>query len=80
MTIKNREIPKIPDSLPLVVNDETAAAILGVSASYLRKSRYEGRIGHRTPPPKHVKIDGRRLYKVVELRAWVDRLESKEAI
>ena len=79
-TIKNRELPTIPDNLPLMLNDKDAAKLLGVSASYLRKSRSTGTIGHRTPPPPFTKVDGRRLYKVAELRAWVDALESSEAI
>ena len=79
-SIRNREIPTIPENLPLMLNEEYAAMLLGVSKSYLSKSRSTGAIGRRTPPPPHVKVDGRRLYKVSELRAWVDALESSEAI
>jgi hypothetical protein len=79
-SIKNRELPRIPDNLPLMVNDTTAAKILGVSASYLRKSRSTGAVGHRTPPPKFVRVDGRRLYRVADLKKWADALEGMDAI
>jgi hypothetical protein len=77
VTIKNRELPRISDNLPLMVNDKTASKILGVSVSYLRKSRSTGAVGHRTPPPKFVKVDGRRLYRVADLKAWAEGLEGR---
>jgi hypothetical protein len=63
-----------------MVNDVTAAEILGISDSYLKKSRSTGVVGHRTPPPKFVKVDGRRLYRVADLKAWVEQLESRDTI
>jgi hypothetical protein len=80
MTIKNRALPQIPDKLPLLVNSKTAAAILGVSESYLRKSRSTGIVGHRTPPPTSVKVGGRCLYRVDDLRKWAAALEGESAI
>jgi hypothetical protein len=80
MSIRNRELPRIPDNLPLMVNDKTAAAILGVSVSYLRKSRSTGVIGRRTPPPPFVKVDGRRFYRVADLKKWSEGLKEEVAI
>ncbi|MDR1515442.1 MAG: helix-turn-helix domain-containing protein [Synergistaceae bacterium] len=79
-SIKNRELPQLPVDQPLMVNDVDAARLLGVSASYLRKSRSTGAVGHRTPPPPFVRVDGRRLYRVADLRAWVAALEAKAVI
>jgi hypothetical protein len=80
MTIRNRELPRIPENLPLMVKDTIVAQILGVSASYLRKSRSTGAVGHRTPPPPFVKVDGRRFYRVADLKAWAEALEGRDAI
>jgi hypothetical protein len=63
-----------------MLDDKTAASFLGVSVSYLRKSRCEGAIGHRTPPPPFVPVGGRRLYRVADLKAWVEGLEGRDAI
>jgi hypothetical protein len=79
-SLQNRELPQIPSDLPLMVNDVTAAKILGVSISYLRKSRSTGTIGHRTPPPPFVKVDGRRFYRVADLKTWAETLEAREVI
>ena len=54
-----------------------AAAFLGVSASYLNKSRCEGALKGRTTPPKFVKIEKSVFYKRSELLSWLDSLESR---
>jgi hypothetical protein len=79
-SLRNRTLPQIPDNLPLMVNDVTAAAILGVSISYLRKSRSTGTVGHRTPPPRFVRVNGRRLYRVADLKVWAENLEGVDVI
>jgi hypothetical protein len=68
------------DALPLLVNDRDAARLLGVSVSFLRKSRCEGQIYDRTAAPLHVPVGGRRLYRVSDLRSWVENLAPREAI
>lgn len=66
--------------LPLLLNEKQTAEYLGVSLSYLRKSRSEGcRLG-RTPAPRHTKIDGRVFYKRDTLTAWADALVEREAV
>jgi hypothetical protein len=80
MTIRHRELPQIPEGLPLMLNDKDAALLLGLSPSYLRKSRSDGQIGDRTPAPPFIKLGGRRLYRVADLKEWVASLESREAV
>ena len=67
-------------SLPRLLDEKQAARYLGVSLSYLRKSRSEGAPGGRTPPPPFTKIDGRVYYKVIALDEWVDSLESQRVV
>jgi hypothetical protein len=68
------------ETLPVLLSEKRAAAWLGVSISFLRKSRSTGAIGNRTPAPKFVSIGGRRLYKLADLKAWSDGLESQSII
>lgn len=58
----------------LLLDEKRAAELLGVSLSYLRKSRSEGTRKSRTPAPPHVAVGGRRLYRVADLHAWVEQL------
>ena len=62
---------------PLLLDEKRAAEYLGVSLSYLRKSRSEGSPGNRTPPPPFVKIDGRVFYRCSDLDQWVAGLEAR---
>ena len=64
-------------SLSLLLDEKQAAKFLGVSLSYLRKSRSEGAPGDRTPAPPFVRLDGRVKYKLATLKAWVDELEER---
>ena len=75
MTIASRSRETIDwASLPLLIGEKLAAVILGVSLSYLRKSRSEGTRHNRTPAPPFVRIDGRCYYRVADLRDWVNDL------
>ena len=84
MTIKKRiaELPPTVDwsRLPLMLSEAEAAGTLGVSLSYLRKSRCEGVRKKRTPPPPFVRVDGRCYYRIADLRAWVDGLVSQQVV
>ena len=62
---------------PALLDEKQAAKYLGVSLSYLRKSRSEGAPGNRTPAPPFVRLDGRVKYKLDTLKAWVDELEER---
>ena len=66
--------------VPLLLSEAEAAKLLGVSVSFLRKGRMEGQIGQRTPPPPHVELGKRRLYRADSLRVWLDSLAEKQAI
>ena len=70
----------ILNSLPLLLDEKAAAQYLGVSVSYLRKSRSEGSPGKRTPAPTFVRVDGRVYYKVAALTTWADGLESQRVV
>ena len=62
---------------PLLFDEKRAAVYLGVSLSYLRKSRSEGSPAGRTPAPVFVNIGKRVLYRLRDLNAWVDSLETR---
>ena len=84
MTIKNR-IATLPpiiewDSFPLLLSEKEAASALGVSISFLRKSRCEGALKGRTPVPPFVCVRGRRYYRSVDLNRWVDNLPTQQVI
>ena len=67
----------------LLLDEKQAARYLGegaVSLSFLRKSRSEGAPGNRTPGPVFVKLGKRVLYKVADLQAWVDGLETRRVV
>jgi hypothetical protein len=84
MTIGSR-IGKLPpdidwNALPLLLGEKDAALVLGVSISFLRKSRCDGALRERTPAPPFVPVGGRRYYRVADLKSWVDGLLGREAI
>lgn len=68
------------DVLPLLVDEHRAAELLGVSLSFLRKSRSEGTRKNRTEAPPYVAVGARRLYRVSDLHAWVDNLQARQAV
>lgn len=57
-----------PPALALqLLNDEEAAAMLGISRSYMRKMRVAG------TGPRYAAIGGRAIrYRLTDLWAWVD--------
>ena len=87
MTIRARiaqtaELPPAGEwnALPMMLNEKQASVMLGVSLSFLRKSRCEGLIRKRTSAPPFVSIGGRRLYRQADLMAWVEALTPQETI
>ena len=75
--IRHREIPALDiEGSPLLVDEKRAAQLLGVSLSYLRKSRCEGQRGQRMKAPKFVCVGCRRLYRATDLRDWIENLAS----
>jgi hypothetical protein len=67
-------------ALPLLLDEHKTAAFLGVSLSYLRKSRCEGTVGNRTEAPPFVRVGGRVLYKAATLETWVAALSERATI
>ena len=84
MTIAKRiasHTPNLDDgSTPLMIKEKEAAERLGVSLSYLRKSRCEGTRKRKTPAPPFVRIDHSIFYRLTDLDAWVDGLVSQQVI
>jgi hypothetical protein len=68
--------------------DEThAAAALGTSVSFLRKSRCEGckkatleTANDEDSAPPFVKVGGRVFYRTSDLKEWVDCLATRRVI
>jgi len=65
---------------PLLLDERSAAQFLGVSLSYLRKSRSEGAPGGRTPAPPFRRVGGRVYYARDTLIEWVNGLEERRAV
>ena len=64
----------------LLLDEKQASQYLGVSLSYLRKSRSEGSPGGRTPAPPFVKVNGRVHYRRVDLELWVNELTVQRVV
>jgi hypothetical protein len=68
------------DTKPRLLSEKQAAVLLGVSLSYLRKSRSEGTHHKRTEAPLFVRVGGRVYYRAHDLRAWIETLEGRARI
>jgi hypothetical protein len=68
------------DTKPRLLSEKQAAESIGVSLSYLRKSRCEGIHHRRTEAPPFVRVEGRVYYRVADLRAWIEALEERARI
>jgi hypothetical protein len=68
------------DALPLLLDEKRTARVLGVSLSFLRKSRSEGTRFERTPAPPFVYVGGRVYYRLGDLKDWVDDLDGRTAV
>jgi len=91
MTVKNRMEKQPPainwQTLPLLLDEIEAALVLGVSVSFLRKSRCEGckrptleTVNDEENAPPFVKVGGRVKYPSKDLREWADTLQRKRVI
>jgi hypothetical protein len=75
------------DKLPLMLDEFNAATILGVSVSFLRKSRCAGckkvtleTVNDEETAPPFVKIGGRVKYPTKDLQEWAAGLTRKRVI
>ncbi|MCL2009125.1 MAG: helix-turn-helix domain-containing protein [Synergistaceae bacterium] len=84
MTIAKRIANKAPNldagKAPLLLKEKEVAELLGVSVSYLRKSRCEGTRKRKTPAPPFVRIDDSVYYRFVDINAWVEGLVPQQVI
>ena len=63
------------DRLPLMLDEKQVAAAAGVSLSFLQKARLKG-----SDAPPFVRVGGRVLYRVSDIKAWVAALEGRRFI
>jgi hypothetical protein len=76
-----KNTPPIPtDTMSQLLDEKAAAAWLGVSVTFLRRGRSEGKTGGRTQAPPFVRVGGRVYYRPSDLQAWVSSLIPQEAI
>jgi predicted DNA-binding transcriptional regulator AlpA len=75
------------DKMPLMLDETEAATALGVSVSFLRKSRIRGRkkvtlenVYEEETAPPFVKIGGRVKYPTKDLREWAAALVRRRVI
>jgi hypothetical protein len=84
VAIRNRiaeQPPKSDDEkLPLLFTEKMASKFLGVSLSFLRKGRSEGKHHKRTEAPEFIRVEGRVYYAEEDLRLWVRNLVRKKVI
>ena len=56
---------------PRLLTEKQAAPYIGMSCSFLRQSRMNGRRQNRTPGPPFLKIGRKVLYLAEDLDAWL---------
>ncbi len=62
-----------------LISDPEAATYLGVSLSFLRQGRMEGRRANRSPGPPFVKLGTAIRYDLQDLDAWIAANKSEVA-
>jgi len=63
---------------PQALNEIQAAAYIGMSRSFLAKSRMSGNRERRTPAPRFIKIGKHVRYLRAELDAWLTQHQKLE--
>lgn len=61
---------------PRCLDEEQASIYVGMSVSFLQKSRCTGATGGQTPGPLFKKIGKRVVYDIADLDAWLDSFRS----
>ena len=56
---------------PLIVDEKTAAKMIGMSTSFLRQSRMNGNRKNRAPAPPWIQIGRSVRYSVEDLDTWI---------
>jgi predicted DNA-binding transcriptional regulator AlpA len=57
----------------LLMNEKQAAEFLGLSLSYLRKSRMQAQLSGKREMPPYIKLKKLVYYRKPDLIAWLDR-------
>ena len=57
-----------------------AAEYIGMSQSFLRQSRMDGKRENRTPAPPFIKIGRSVRYRLIDLDNWLDSFHTLEHI
>jgi len=63
--------PPSRSARPRLLTEKQAAPYIGMSRSFLRQSRMNGRRHHRTPGPPFLKIGRKVLYLAEDLDTWL---------
>ncbi len=61
-----------PAGPPTALKDTDAAIYIGMSVSWLRKSRCDGHLKNRTPAPPYVKFGVNVRYLIKDLDRWLE--------
>ena len=65
-------VPKVPPVLRRGLSEAEAADYIGMSRSFLRQSRMDGKRANRTPGPPFTKIGRKVLYLKDDLDTWLE--------
>ena len=53
------------------LDENAAAAYIGMSVAFLRAARCRGQVGNATPPPPYLKLGRSIKYERADLEAWL---------
>jgi len=62
------------------LNEQETSQYIGMSRSYLRKSRMDGELTNRTPAPRFIKIGRSVRYLKEDLDIWLDSFYKQSHI
>ena len=65
-------VPKVPPIRRRGLSEAEAADYIGMSRSFLRQARMDGKRANRTPGPPFTKIGRKVLYLKDDLDAWLE--------
>lgn len=57
---------------PRLINEKDAARYIGMSESFLRKGRMEGKRQGKTPPPPYLRLGRSIKYRLEDLDQWLE--------
>lgn len=57
---------------PRLLSEQQTASYIGMSRSFLRKSRMDGDLPGRTPGPPYIRFGRAIRYDIADLDAWIE--------